>query len=48
VVRETKRNAYGPVDWLARAYASGRLRMASEPRADPTADPSYNPYARED
>jgi Flp pilus assembly protein TadB len=46
--------------WLARAYATGRLRMASDPRlARPeeggvvegdaaTADPSYNPYARED
>jgi hypothetical protein len=47
--------------WLARAYASGRLRLGSEPRlarpeeagvvegADAAAaDPSYNPYARED
>ena len=39
---------------LAWAYANGRLRTASggsaaEPAAvDPAADPSFNPYARED
>ena len=39
---------------LAWAYANGRLGVASggsasEPAAvDPSADPSYNPYARED
>ena len=38
-----------PVDlWLARAYGSGRRPTTFGQSGDPTADPSYNPYARED
>jgi Flp pilus assembly protein TadB len=39
---------------LAWAYSNGRMRVASggsapaPGAADPSADPSYNPYARED
>jgi uncharacterized membrane protein len=37
--------------WLARAYSSGRLHLGSDsarPAEAADADPSYNPYARED